>query len=62
MLTPEGYIHFEAAPMHSNFNSTGDWIFLAHPIKYNIDGANEYLPQTVQTEEMPEHIEIFALQ
>lgn len=62
MLTPEGHVHLQTTPMYGDFNATRHRILLSNAIEYYVDRANEYFPQTIQAEEMPKHIEIFALQ
>lgn len=62
MLTPKGNVHFQAAPVHSDLDATRHRILFADPIEYDVYGAHEYLPHTIQAEEMAEHIEVLALE
>lgn len=62
MLAPKRHIHFESAPMYGNFQTTGHHIFLSYPIEYDVDRRYENLPHTVDTEEVAQHIKVFALQ
>jgi hypothetical protein len=61
VLRPEGNVKLYAAPVNGNFDASCYDVFLPYPVKHDINSADEDFPHAVETEEMPENIEVSSL-
>ena len=60
-MGPHGHINVETKPVDKNIKCLGDGVNLANPVKDNVDGGDEDLPDTVDGEEVSQNVEVLAL-
>lgn len=61
MLRPESNVELNTAPVDSNLDAPRHHIFLSNSVEHDVDGADEDLPDAVETEETAEDIKVFSL-